>query len=293
MDITQMRYYIKAYDEKKISSAAEMMYISPQYMSKTIKKIEDELGVQLFFRNKKGLQPTKNGSLVYQSFKKIVDEYLTLNNEINSQVDLQTLPSKITIVMDAGLPQFLPSDGLLTFVEKNPQKEIFYDEHRNANCMTHLLENKADFGVTICNRPDPRFTYFTVCKISGEILVANSHPLSKRATISIEDLSKEKLVFCEQLSYYLFLNEFNNMNLLPNITYSINDSKIAMDFIKHQSGVRPIIKTRGNGTTIFGKGIQSIPYSSENTWTLCVYCVKNKESNPFIPLFLKNIQSYY
>ena len=58
MSPRQLEYFLEIYNQKSIKKAAEKLIISPQAVSKTIKEIEEELGVKLFLRGKKSLEPT-------------------------------------------------------------------------------------------------------------------------------------------------------------------------------------------------------------------------------------------
>jgi len=53
MSPRQLEYFLEIYNQKSIKKAAEKLIISPQAVSKTIKEIEEELGVKLFLRGKK------------------------------------------------------------------------------------------------------------------------------------------------------------------------------------------------------------------------------------------------
>ena len=49
------KYFMVAADEKSITGAARRLYVSQPAVSSGIAKLEDSLGVSLFFRNNKGI----------------------------------------------------------------------------------------------------------------------------------------------------------------------------------------------------------------------------------------------
>ncbi|AYE39350.1 LysR family transcriptional regulator [Companilactobacillus zhachilii] len=69
----------KVYESRSITKAAKELYVTQPSVSIQIKKLEDELGVQLFKRNgNKSLVPTENANRFYR------DSQIILNNWENS-----------------------------------------------------------------------------------------------------------------------------------------------------------------------------------------------------------------
>lgn len=62
MELNQLNTFIVVAEEKSISRAAERLYTTPSSVSAQIRALEDELGVQLFVRNSRGVEITAIGS---------------------------------------------------------------------------------------------------------------------------------------------------------------------------------------------------------------------------------------
>ncbi len=63
MDPTQMAYFRTVCEEKSISQAAKVLYVSRQALSTSIKRLEAELGCELLERGRGGVEPTESGML--------------------------------------------------------------------------------------------------------------------------------------------------------------------------------------------------------------------------------------
>jgi len=74
-----------------LSNAAETLYISQPALSKTLQRLEDRIGVRLFFRSNQGLSLTKEGAYLYEVLEPL---YASLNDAINEVRSLSKQPAR-------------------------------------------------------------------------------------------------------------------------------------------------------------------------------------------------------
>jgi DNA-binding transcriptional LysR family regulator len=82
LNITALACYLIVCDTKNFTQAAKKCYISPQGVSKTIKKLEQELGCQLFYRTHQGLELTESGAALQIRAQNIVEEASLLREDL-------------------------------------------------------------------------------------------------------------------------------------------------------------------------------------------------------------------
>lgn len=56
-----MACFLKICEQHSISAAAQSFFMTPQAVSKEVKRMEEELGAPLLFRSQKGVVPTEYG----------------------------------------------------------------------------------------------------------------------------------------------------------------------------------------------------------------------------------------
>lgn len=61
MNIRQLEYFIVMAETQQITEAAQQLYIAQPPLSRSLQRLENELGVVLFTRTKKGLELTDTG----------------------------------------------------------------------------------------------------------------------------------------------------------------------------------------------------------------------------------------
>jgi LysR family nitrogen assimilation transcriptional regulator len=74
LDLKQMRYFEAVVRHKSFSQAALKLFIAQPALGFQVRKLEEELGVQLLIRNTRGVEPTEAGLLFLEKAKKILGE---------------------------------------------------------------------------------------------------------------------------------------------------------------------------------------------------------------------------
>ena len=96
MDIKQLQYLVVSIDNGSFKKASELLYTTQPHISKTIKSLEVELGMQLLKRNARGVEATEEGRKVYeyacrilvdQKAKGIVDRAVLQSEDCIHDVD--------------------------------------------------------------------------------------------------------------------------------------------------------------------------------------------------------------
>ena len=75
MTINQIDYFMAVVECQNISKAAEQLFMTQPALSRQITAMEDELGVQLFFRKSRPIQMTPAGRVFYEELKDYVEKY--------------------------------------------------------------------------------------------------------------------------------------------------------------------------------------------------------------------------
>jgi LysR family transcriptional activator of glutamate synthase operon len=84
MTTEQMQYFIFMAQTLSFTKTAERFYLSQPTLSRQIKRIEDELGVELFIRSGSTVHITKAGERLYSGLKHIYQQYLDLTEAVKA-----------------------------------------------------------------------------------------------------------------------------------------------------------------------------------------------------------------
>ena len=82
MDIKQLRYFMGVLEAKSITKAAEQLYVAQPALGLQIRKLEEELGVELFVRHSRGVTATEAGILLSQHARVLLRQFARARQEL-------------------------------------------------------------------------------------------------------------------------------------------------------------------------------------------------------------------
>ncbi len=97
MMFEQLYYFTEVYRYRSISYAAEVLHISRQALSQSMKHLESSLGIELFIRMKKGVVPTKAADMLFESARIILNEEKKIKRNILLMQEETTMEERYAI----------------------------------------------------------------------------------------------------------------------------------------------------------------------------------------------------
>lgn len=139
---SEVRYLLTIREEKNISHAADVLYLSQPSLSETLLGLERELGQPLFRRSKSGVEETPYGTQVLDRLEEIRELYCQMIGEIKEWRLMRKGTVTIGIPTNLGvclLPQILPE-----FCKKYPGVNVRILENNTADLERMLAAGKVD-----------------------------------------------------------------------------------------------------------------------------------------------------
>lgn len=240
MNINYESYKIFYYTaiNKSISKAAEILLISQPAVSYQIKTLEEELGITLFVRTKKGVTLTEEGEILFSYVKKGIEAFTNGENALTNLKNLDY--GNIRIGSSATVSKHVLMPYLEKFHKTYPNIEINITNNLTEELLKDLRNGNLD--ILILNMPMTEYKDLSIRKIMNvqDIFVTNEYYYKKiNGSINLKDLNKYPLLFQKKPSNtreYLdkYLKE-NNTNLTPKM--EIVSYNLIMDFLKIGFGI--------------------------------------------------------
>ncbi|MDR1619767.1 MAG: LysR family transcriptional regulator [Clostridiales bacterium] len=195
MELKQLRYFYRVYQDRSMQRAAKHLIVSQQAVSQLIRNLENELGVPMFIRSNTGLEPTEFADFLAEEAKRILLRLDTVVYTIQKKG--RSIGGSVNIVFllgHIGAGSRLSTKALLDF------KKIYPEIHTTWRCATPdecekmVLEDEADFALTVFPDNSEMFHCVKLYEFEWCLLMRHGHPLSSRKSIAMEDLAGEKLL---------------------------------------------------------------------------------------------------
>jgi DNA-binding transcriptional LysR family regulator len=192
MNFQQLRYFLALADELHFWRTSEKTFITQSALSRHIKTIEQELGVQLFERNNRNVKLTKAGEFLRDEFGRLLEEFenLTRHAQLIAAGEVGTLrighPASIT---HSVLPELL-----CRLSEDHPKLIAEMIELTGTEFDAALLGYHIDIGF---NRELPKAKGLAAKKIMTEnfaLVLRADHRLAQKSTVDLTEAKDEWFV---------------------------------------------------------------------------------------------------
>lgn len=195
MDIQQLIYFTTIAKTGTYVAAARQLFISQPALSKSIKRLENELNTHLFIQIEKKLELTDTGKLLFQKAVPFVENYYEILDTMN-EASMQK-KGYLRLGIPYGLGRIL-FDGLIAdFSMAYPDIVIDLCGHGSQHVKELVSEGKIEIGA--CIEPPAITENFDITPLMHDryfLLVNKKHPLAKKDSVSYADL-------CNELFYML------------------------------------------------------------------------------------------
>ena len=194
MKLQQLRYIVEVVNHNlNVSSTAEGLYTSQPGISKQVRMLEDELGIQIFARSGKHLtQVTPAG----QEIIRIAREVLSKVDAIKSVAGEHTWPDKGSLYVATTHTQarYALPGVIKGFIERYPRVSLHMHQGSPTQIAEAVSKGNADFAIAT----EALHLYDDLVMLpcyhwNRSIVVTPEHPLASRGSVSIEELAQYPL----------------------------------------------------------------------------------------------------
>ncbi|PMC37941.1 LysR family transcriptional regulator [Bacillus sp. UMB0899] len=291
MELKDLRYFTEVANYGSFTKAAAGTYISQPTLSKSIKKLEAELKVELFERSTRTLKLTDAGEIVFRQASKI----LGATDELSILLDdLMNLPTgKIKI----GIP---PLIGTLFFPEIAKQFNYHYPEvnveliELGAKRIEHLVdEGVVDVGIIVFPTDTSKFDITPFIKEEFMLYTSTKHHLAEMEEVSIKLLADEHFILFnrEFALHELVIKECQKAGFQPNISYESSQWDLIAELVGEELGITLMPKS------IYRKmdhrNIRMIKLTSPPMWELGFITKKDRYQSFAVRTLLEYISTKY
>ena len=216
------------------TKAAEFLGYTQSSISQMIASLESELSMKLLTRSRYGVKLTIEGADLYPFIERSIYQYRSMLEKANEIKGLETgiiRVGTISSVTCHWMPQLING-----FKKEYPNVQFLFHQGDYTLIPEWIASGQIDFGFI---NPNAGTNLNTKTIKDGEMLAVlpKSHPLAKKKSISLADLSNEPYILLEEGHYSEPMAAFKTAGIIPNIQYTIHDDYAIMMMVEEGLGV--------------------------------------------------------
>ena len=189
MDLRTLRYFTVVAQELNITRAAEKLNMSQPPLSMQMKRLEEELGVQLFQRGRRRMKLTEEGALLLRRSGELLDLADKTSQEVRAMGG--GMSGTIYLGMVEGRAPYLAARWVAGFREEFPTVRYNLWNGSSDDVLDRLHKGLADLAVIAAPYDTEHLEGLWVGGEPWAAMIPRSHPLAQEPG---EELSLEQLV---------------------------------------------------------------------------------------------------
>ena len=241
MTLQQLKYLLAIADSGlNITAAAERLYTSQPGISKQLKLLEQELGVQLFTRKGKSLVAiTPAGRDVISRARKIMREVQNIRSLAREMSGEQE--GTLSIATTHTQARYVLPNVIREFRERYPKVNLELHQGTSEQIAELVSANRADFAIATGSRQlFPTLVILPCYDWDRIILVPKEHPLvNEPGPITVAQLAEHPLItyVFSSTGESSFKRAFADQGLEPRVVFTARDADIIKTYVRMGMGV--------------------------------------------------------
>jgi len=188
MEIKQLKALIAIVETGSFGEAASRLRLTQSAISHQIRHLEDELGETLLIRGKPHVVASASGRAVLASAYVVLAEVSGIKN-LFATADPYSLAGEITVAATSVGMTYLYGDLCEGFMRRFPKVELIFRSADTAEEATRsVAKGAADVGFVPFVHEHPTLQRVPLGRTEDTVIVGRNHPLSKRKTVSVEEI---------------------------------------------------------------------------------------------------------
>jgi DNA-binding transcriptional LysR family regulator len=189
MEIQQLRHLIAAVQYGNLLKAAEESYITQSGLSRSIKSLEDRLGVQLLVRKPKGVEPTIFGECLIRRGKLILNEVARAVEELRAIEEART--GNVHFGITQNYASYVVPDILAELASERPDMNVEVQTGGFLELAELVKSEALDFGFGIIGpiRQNEGLIIEHLRDHRSHVVARATHPLAGKQDVTVADLA--------------------------------------------------------------------------------------------------------
>lgn len=239
MELRHLKYFVTVAEELNFRRAAERLYMEQPPLSRQIRSLEEELGVELFCRSKRGVTLTQAGQAFLDEARLTLAQAERAVKAAKSAIAVQS--EKLIIGFSICVFNRVLSEIIQAFRQEFPDVTVTLMEMSTQLQIQSLLNEEID--VAFVHGPIAQAEIITLTLLSEPLVVAlpPNHSLAAQKEIELRSLADEPFVLCtKQVKpdlYSQIMNLCQQAGFEPKIVQQASPPEVLIGLVESGMGI--------------------------------------------------------
>lgn len=221
MTLQQLRYIIKIVECGSITEAAKQLFITQPSLSAAVKELENELGIEIFYRSNKGITLSSDGSEFLSYARQIIEQTELMERRYMGKEPSKRLCSISTqhyaFAVNAFVELLLALDvSEYEFTLRETRTYEIIEDVKNLRSEIGILY-LSNFNEKVLNKilTENHLAFNLLFEAEPHVFISSQHPLSEQTSVTMADFGNYPFLAFEQGEYDSFYFSEEILSTIP------------------------------------------------------------------------------
>jgi DNA-binding transcriptional LysR family regulator len=195
MQIESLKVFCDLAEPESFTKAAQINHVTQSAVSQQISSLERQFKSLLIERSKKKFRLTREGQVLYEFSKQIIQTYETLHSRLQEIKDIISGTIRVATIYSIGLHDLPPY--IKKFLKAYPTVHVHVEYRRANQVYEDVLGNVVDLGLVAFPSKDSKLEIVPLRRDNMVLICHPHHPLAKSRTVKLSAISGQKFIAFE------------------------------------------------------------------------------------------------
>jgi Transcriptional regulator len=192
MQIESLKVFCDLAETESFTKAAQINGVTQSAVSQQISSLERQFKSLLIERSKKKFRLTREGQVLYDFSKQIIQTYDGLHSKLQEIKDIISGTIRVATIYSIGLHDLPPY--IKKFLKDYPTVHVHVEYRRANQVYEDVLSNVVDLGLVAYPNKDTKLEIVPLRKDPLVLICHPQHPLAKQKSIRLRSVADQKFV---------------------------------------------------------------------------------------------------
>jgi DNA-binding transcriptional LysR family regulator len=192
MQIESLKVFCDLAESESFTKAAQINNVTQSAVSQQISSLERQFKSLLIERSKKRFRLTREGQVLYDFSKQIIQNYDSMQNKLQEIKDIISGTIRVATIYSIGLHDLPPY--IKKFLKLHPTVNVHVEYRRSNQVYEDVLSNVVDLGLVAYPIRESRLETVALRKDPLVLICHPHHPFAKLKNIKLKSLVGQKFI---------------------------------------------------------------------------------------------------